>query len=108
MGYYPRELSKNAIREIHHSGIQRSFKLKKKIFRCSEAGAAGRYGTKKMPAKRKTGTTQDRAKRRRIRCGAPRAAHLSAITHIGCVYADEASIGVEYDFGMTRLKRAAS
>ena len=62
-----------------------------------------------MPAKRKAGTTQDRAKRRRIRCGAPRwAAHLSAITHIGCVYADEASIEGEYDLGMTRLKRAES
>jgi hypothetical protein len=35
------------------------------------------------------------------------AAHLSAITHIGCVYADEASIGSEYDPDMTRLKHAA-
>jgi len=33
------------------------------------------------------------------------AVRLSAITHIGCVYADELSIEAEYDSGMTPLKR---
>src|ERR1700761_7881587 len=35
------------------------------------------------------------------------AARLSTITHIGCVYADEPSIGGECDPDMTRLKQSA-
>jgi hypothetical protein len=36
------------------------------------------------------------------------AAHLSAITHIGCVYADEASIGSEYDPDVSSTRQFVS
>jgi hypothetical protein len=62
-------------------------------------------GTKKMPADE--GRAQPKIGPRDAESGAARrvAARLSTITHIGCVYADELSIGIEYDPDMTLLKQ---
>jgi hypothetical protein len=63
------------------------------------------YGTKKMPAN--GGRAQPKIGPRDAESGAAHrcAARLSAITHIGYVYADEPSIRRECDADMTHVKQ---
>jgi hypothetical protein len=72
-----------------------------------QARAAGERRDKKMPAN--GGRAQPKIGPRDAEigavCGAGRGTP-SAITHIGCVYADELSIGRECDYDMTGLKRS--
>jgi hypothetical protein len=72
------------------------------LLRCIDAVARR---DKKMPANERR--AQPKIGPRDAESGAAHrcAARLSAITHIGCMYADEASIGGEYDPDMTRLKQ---
>jgi hypothetical protein len=79
-----------ARRDIHHSQIPDGIKPDR---------------NKKMPAYE--GRAQPKIGPRDAESGAAHrcAARLSAITHIGCVYADESSIGSECDQGMTQLKQ---
>jgi hypothetical protein len=88
---------KIARREIHHSEIRDRIKPAGDLFFAMLL--------KKMPAN--AGRAQPKIGPRDAESGAAHrvAARLSAITHIGCVYADEPSIRVEYDPGMTHLKR---
>jgi hypothetical protein len=88
---------KIARREIHHSEIRDRIKPAGDLFFAMLL--------KKMPAN--AGRAQPKIGPRDAESGAAHrvAARLSAITHIGCVYADEPSIRAEYDPGMTHLKR---
>jgi hypothetical protein len=92
-------------REIHHSEISGRIKHCGDLFSSSACTGAGIREDKKMPAN--GGRAQPKIGPRDSESGAAHrcAARLSAITHIGCMYADEASIGGEYDPDMTRLKQ---
>jgi len=91
--------SKTARREIHHSQILDGIKSFRDYFLVES------WGTKKMPAN--GGRAQPKIGPRDAESGAAHrvAARLSAITHIGCVYPDECSIGGDRDQGMTQLKQ---
>ena len=77
----------------------------KSMVRCV-AGTTIRIRNKKMPAN--GGRAQPKIGPRDAESGAVCrvGGTPSAITHIGCVYADEPSIGKEYERTMTHLKGA--
>jgi len=92
-------------REIHHSEILDRIKHSGGFLFATLHSRQSLREQKKMPANE--GRAQPKIGPRDAEFGAAHrlAARLSAITHIGCVYADELSIGAEYDPSMTLLKR---
>ena len=88
---------------FHHSGICRWFKHNSESFVRCVADTTKEYGTKKCPPTEDGHNPRSGQETQNpVRCAASDTP--SAITHIGCVYADELSIKTQCERVMIHIK----